>query len=138
MWLVVRSALLGAATGGRSLAGPASVVLRGHAAPVLRASTAAAAVGEFVIDKLPSAPSRLAAAPLAGRMAFAALAAGALARRGGRNPVVPALIATAAAVAGSLAGAQWRAYAEQRRWPPLPAALAEDAVTWTLATTATH
>ncbi|WP_426506138.1 hypothetical protein ACPPVO_49780 [Dactylosporangium sp. McL0621] len=135
MWLIARSALLGIASGGRSLAAPAAVAFGGGSRG-LRVATAAAAAGEFVVDKLPGAPSRLAAAPLAGRLVFAGLAAGFLARREGRNPVPPALVAAAGAVGGSVAGARWRAYAQDRHWAALPAALAEDAVTWTLATTA--
>nr|BFE66348.1 hypothetical protein GCM10020063_108740 [Dactylosporangium thailandense] len=137
MWLIARSALLGIASGGRSLAAPAAVAF-GSGSRALRLATAAAAAGEFVLDKLPAAPSRLAAAPLAGRAVFAGLAAAALARREGSNPIAPALVAAAAAAGGSLAGARWRAHAEDRHWPALPAALAEDAVTWTLATAATR
>ncbi|WP_433048775.1 hypothetical protein [Dactylosporangium sp. CS-033363] len=135
MWLIARAALLGLSSGGRSVAAPAAVAFSSGSRP-WRAVTAAAAVGEFVVDKLPNAPSRLAPAPLAGRLAFAGLAAGFLARREGRNPIAPALVAAAAAVGGSYAGARWRAYAADRHWAALPAALAEDAVTWGLATAA--
>ncbi|WP_433208156.1 hypothetical protein ACQP00_42755 [Dactylosporangium sp. CS-047395] len=135
MWLIARAALLGAASGGRSVAAPAAVAF-GSNSKTWRVVTAAAAAGEFIVDKLPNAPSRLAAAPLAGRLAFAGLAAGFLARREGRNPIAPALVAAAAAAGGSYAGARWRAYAADRHWAALPAALAEDAVTWGLATAA--
>jgi uncharacterized membrane protein len=137
MWLIARAALLGIASGGRSLAAPAAVAF-GSGSKSWRVATTAAAVGEFVVDKLPGAPSRLAAAPLAGRLVFAGLAAGALARREARSPIAPALIAAAAAVGGSVAGARWRAYAQDRHWAALPAALAEDAVTWSLASAASR
>ncbi|MFI5912869.1 hypothetical protein [Dactylosporangium sp. NPDC051541] len=135
MWLIARSALLGAAAGGRSLAAPAAVAF-GSGSRAWKLATTAAAAGEFVVDKLPNAPSRLSAAPLAGRLLFAGAAATFLARREGANPIVPALAAAAGAVAGSYAGARWRSFAADRHWAALPAALAEDAVTWTLATTA--
>ncbi|GAA3288377.1 hypothetical protein Dvina_42920 [Dactylosporangium vinaceum] len=135
MWLIARSALLGIAAGGRSLSAPAAVAF-GSGSRAWQVATTAAAAGEFVLDKLPNAPSRLAAAPLAGRLLFAGVAATFLARREGRNPVAPALAAAAGAAAGTYAGARWRAYAANRHWAALPAALAEDAVTWTLATTA--
>jgi len=136
MWLIARAALLGAASGGRSLAGPAAVALSGK--PAVRTLALAAAAGELVADKLPNVPSRLAPLPLAGRLALAGVAAGVLARRERRAAVVPVLVAAAAAYGGSVAGARWRAYAARRHWAALPAALAEDALTYTAAAAATR
>lgn len=132
MWLISRAALLGAASGGRSLAGPAAVGLHGPA----RILALSAAAGELIVDKLPKAPSRLAPLPLAGRVALAGLAVGILARREHRNPVAPVLVASAAAIAGSVIGARWRSYAARRHWAALPVALAEDFVTYAVAATA--
>lgn len=143
--LVVRAALLGLATGGRSSSGPAGLAWTsepGDAAPLGalagsrgRAAASAFALGEVVADKLPQTPSRLSIGPLAGRAVLGAVCGIGLAARGVGVPVrrlpvqvaVPvALVGTAAAVAGSYAGSAWRARAP---FPSdVPAALVEDAV----------
>jgi uncharacterized membrane protein YeaQ/YmgE (transglycosylase-associated protein family) len=68
-------------------------------------------------------------------MAAGATAAAAQAGRGGRGAVPFALLGIAGAVAGSVAGPRWRAAAAHRGWPPVRAALAEDAVVILLAAT---
>jgi uncharacterized membrane protein len=144
--LPLRAAALGAATGGRSMTGLAAVALTtapdGNsgwfarlAGPWGRRLTVAAALGEITADKFPRVPSRLAPPALAGRLVTGCVAAWALARRHGARPAVPVLVATGAVLAGSLAGARWRAYAQRRGWPVV-AAIAEDAVVVALATTA--
>lgn len=128
---LARSVALGAATGARSLT-PMAMLAR-HRGDWLSAVTAVGALAELVADKLPSTPSRLKQPSLSGRVAAGVLAGGLLARRHGR-PVVPAaLVAGAAALAASYAGAAWRAYA-----PGIPPALAEDAAAVALAWTATR
>jgi uncharacterized membrane protein len=140
----LRAVLLGAATGGRSMTGLAAVALttpagtgRGWlgwlAGPWGRALVVAAAAGELVADKSPKIPSRLAAAPLAARVALGALAGAALARRDQAPVGLPVALAGAATVGGSVAGAAWRHAVPQRDGFPLAAAIAEDAVTIGLA-----
>ncbi|MDR7275523.1 hypothetical protein [Catenuloplanes atrovinosus] len=141
---VLRSFLLGAVTGGRSMTGLAALALttRPGALPGPLAGlggtrgrwlTVAGALGELAGDKLPNAPSRLTPPSLGTRMATAAASAAVLAVREGSSPAVALAPAVAGAVAGSVAGARWRALAARRGWPPLAAALLEDAVVLTLA-----
>lgn len=102
-------ALLGAASGMRSTAGLASVVRarrKARAAGVLgrplAGPAALVAVGaELVVDKLPSTGSRLEPAGLAGRIGFAALAAGIVARHAGRALVPSVVVAVGATVAAA-------------------------------------
>ncbi|MEV7225571.1 MULTISPECIES: hypothetical protein [Polymorphospora] len=132
-----RAVVLGAATGGRSMTGLAGITLsaRPPVARPLRILATLAAAGELAADKSPRTPSRLAPAPLAGRLATGAVAATALARRDGTRPLLPVLLACAGVVAASMVGVRFRAYASRRGHPTL-AALAEDLVTVGLATTA--
>lgn len=125
--VLVRSAVLGAAAGARSVTPLAVLALRRPG--WVRTVTAVAALGELVADKLPQTPSRLAPAPLAGRMLLGALAGGGYARRRGVSPILPALAAAGAALAASHAGARWRT----RFSGSVPAAIAEDAAAVTLA-----
>ncbi|WP_432570361.1 hypothetical protein [Kineococcus sp. SYSU DK005] len=140
--LVVRSALLGVAAGGRStlgLAGPALLSAGTRAlpggAPAAVLSTLALG-GELVADKLPSTPSRLSAAGLPARLVSGFAGGAVLARREHARTLLPALAGAAGALAGSHAGAAWRAWAGQRV-PDVEAALAEDAVALALTLAAT-
>jgi len=139
IWL--RAAVLGAATGARSVTPIAALARSGHpglpalAGPWARRLTTAAALGELVTDKLPTTGSRLAPAAFGGRLALGALAGYALAR-GHRAPVVvPVLAAVVAAAASSYAGAAWRA-AGARHGLAFPAAIAEDGAAVLLADSA--
>ncbi|GAB7045608.1 hypothetical protein [Catenuloplanes indicus] len=140
--LLVRSFLLGVVSGGRSMTGLAAVALTSRSGPLVgpwtRALTTAGALGELAGDKLPNAPSRLTPPALTVRAATGAAAAAALAARSHGNPVWHALPAAAGALAGSVAGARWRAFADRRGWPPLAAALLEDAVVLGLAAAVAH
>ncbi|MFC7279276.1 hypothetical protein ACFQS1_35390 [Paractinoplanes rhizophilus] len=131
MSILLRAAALGAAAGGRSVTPLAALADRG----TLRVAARLAALGELVVDKLPGTPSRLAPAPLAGRVVIGALSAAIYAHRQGRSVLLPAAVAGAAAYAASYAGAGWRALAG-RHGLDLPAALAEDAATVALARSA--
>ncbi|WP_256103250.1 hypothetical protein [Streptomyces sp. ODS05-4] len=165
---VWRATLIGAACGLRSQAGPAGVALTaregdpGGAALTstwTRAGTVAAAVGEAVGDKLPTAPDRLGAPGLAPRLLLGGATGWALAERerartegdGGtheeayqyaadgdeitrsapdaRPALIGAAVGAAAAAAAAFAGARWRRIAADRGWPDWPFALVEDAVT---------
>jgi hypothetical protein len=134
--LVLRSAVLGLATGGRSslaLAGPA---LTDRAArPLTRAGAVAAVVGELVADKLPRTPARTSPQSLPARLLGGAGGAGRLAGREGANAAVPATVGLLGALAGSFGGVAWRRWAS-RRVPDWQAALAEDALAVALAAAA--
>jgi uncharacterized membrane protein len=129
--IFARAAALGFSAGSRSVTPLAVLALRRR--DWLTAVAAAGAVGELVVDKLPSTPSRLQPSALAGRLVLGAVA-GALAARSRNTPVAgPALVGGVAALAGSYAGAAWRA-----RQPGLGAAFAEDAAAVGLALIATE
>ena len=137
---LLRAALLGLATGGRSHRRPdrsvpdRSAVDRRLGNRWTRRLAGTAAAGEWLGDKLPQTPEPVAAG---GAAAPAGL------RRGGRgDPHLPRRAAAAAgrrwpprlgllgAVAGSRLGAAWRQQAARRFGADLPGALIEDA--WVL------
>jgi uncharacterized membrane protein len=127
-----RAALAGAATGLRSTVGLAALIdARAAGLPGLltrpRARVAArlGVASELVVDKLPSTPSRLEPAGLAGRIVFAAMA-GAVLARGANQPVLEAVvIASATAIAAAKLGHDARAAAAEI-FPPFAVAVAED------------
>jgi uncharacterized membrane protein len=134
---LLRAAALGAASGSRSTAGVTAVALasrRGDPGALASGlgSTAGTvvssvlALGELVGDKLPTTPSRLAVAPLAGRVLLGGTAAAAQARRDGRDPVVPALVAAAGAAGAAVLFARLRGVATDRFGSDKPGAFAED------------
>ncbi len=136
---LLRSAALGAATGSRSLAGITAVALtstrgdRGVLASGLgsRAGTAVTgllAVGELMVDKLPSAPSRVAPSGLLPRIILGASAAAAMARRDGRDVALPVVVGVVGALTTSLLGARLRAASAGRLGSDKPGAVAEDAL----------
>jgi uncharacterized membrane protein len=136
---VVASVLLGAASGMRSQLGVATLVARSDASlpsifrqPWTRRLVVVAAAAELVGDKLPAAPSRLAPAGIASRLAMGALAAGLFARtRKAPWPPAAAIGAASAAVAAKV-GHDVRA--RLARSAPDPAvAVVEDAVALGLA-----
>ena len=125
--------LLGAASGMRATVGLAAVVVgRGRSglwSPFdhsLAKPAAVVAVGaEMVVDKLPSTGSRLEPAGMAGRLLFAALAAGLVCQRQ-RRPKLPAvLLATAAAAVTAKVAHDLRERAAQAR-PDRDIAVVED------------
>ncbi|HWG65093.1 MAG TPA: hypothetical protein VG253_25700 [Streptosporangiaceae bacterium] len=129
-----RAAVLGAATGLRSSAALAALIVRrDDGLPAImrrraaRPAAALATAGELVIDKLPSTPSRLSPASLTGRVVFAAAAGAIVARSRHRHPIPAAVIASAAALAAAKLGHDARA-AVARRLPDPAVAVAEDAV----------
>lgn len=134
--LVLRSAALGVASGGRSslgLAGPTLTSGRAH-----RPTSAVAALmvgGELVMDKLPGTPSRLQPPVVSVRVLSGAGGAVALAHREQAEPSLPALAGAAGAAAGSWSGAAWRSWAVGRL-PDWEAALIEDVVAVGLAAVA--
>ena len=132
-----RSFVLGWVCGGRTSFGPAALALtaRRPVTGIRKARSAAAAVsalGEVVVDKLPTTPSRLEPQVLGGRIASGAGSAGSLAYREDESVWVPVALGAAGAAAGSYAGAAWRRWAAARM-PDWQAAVAEDVVTLALA-----
>lgn len=140
--VVLRSALLGLATGSRSSLGFAGPVLTapqgtgpGRATRAAKVVTLGAMAAEFAADKHPAAPSRLSRAGLPSRLAGGAEGGARLATRSGANGALPATAGAAAAVVGSFAGAAWRRWAGARM-PAATAALLEDGVALALAAAA--
>ena len=137
--VVLRSALLGLATGGRSSLGFAGPILTaprgsgpGRATLPAKVATTVALATELVADKQPGAPSRLSAAGLSSRLLGGFEGGARLATRSGANGALPATAGAVAAAAGSVAGAAWRRWAAARM-PALAAALLEDGAALTLA-----
>ena len=138
---LVGSVLLGAASGARSQLGVATVVARSDPSlppifrqPWTRRLLVAAAAGELVADKLPSTPSRLEPAGIAGRLAMGALAASLFAQTR-RAPWLPAAaIGALTAVVAAKFGHDVRAQLAHHAPDPAVAA-GEDALALGLAVT---
>jgi uncharacterized membrane protein len=89
----------------------------------------ALALGELVIDKLPSTPARTKAGPLIARAASGALCGAAVCAIENEDLVAGAALGAAGAVAGTYAGYYLRKHAVERHGiPALAAALTEDAI----------
>jgi len=119
--LPFRSFAIGAATGLRSMTGPAAVAGSagwGRVLPFL-------ALGELIVDKLPQVPVRTIPPALAIRVIGGGLAGRSIAAAAGRNLVVGMLAGAAGAAGASYAGAAYRSYAA-RYMPAVVAALLED------------
>jgi uncharacterized membrane protein len=122
-----RAAGIGAVAGLRTFTAPAATLAAGGS--VWTGLVTALAAGEYVGDKLPGTPSRLAAGPLIARIVSGAACGRALAARNDGNPIGGMLAGGAAAVAGAYAGYHLRHYlTSDRKLPDLPLALLEDAV----------
>jgi uncharacterized membrane protein len=140
---VVGSVLLGVASGARSQLGVATVVARSDPylpgilrQPWTRRLLVVAAAGELVVDKLPTTPSRLELAGIAGRLALGASAAGLFARTR-RAPWLPAAaIGAASAIVAAKVGHDVRARLAQHA-PDPAVAVVEDAVAFGLAVAGT-
>jgi uncharacterized membrane protein len=134
--LVVRSALLGVATGCRSSLGSAGPTLTAASSSRARRGAAVVAVGAEVIgDKRPGTPDRTSATGLPPRLLEAAGGAARLSARQGANGAVPVLAGVAGALGGSFGGIGWRRWAA-KRMPDYGGALIEDAVALGLAAAA--
>lgn len=141
-----RAAGLGLATGGRSTSAVAAFAVANQdgppdlrrpasmlSGPGARKVGVALLLAELVVDKLPSTPSRLAPPVLGVRVAAAVLVSWALAQREHVAPAVPVVAGAVGALAGSFAGARYRAATASRGVPDVAAALLEDAATLLLA-----
>ena len=137
--VVLRSALLGLATGSRSSLGFAGPILTaprgsgpGRSTGPAKVATTVALAAELVADKQPGAPSRLSGAGLPSRLVSGFEGGARLATRSGANGALPATAGVVAAAAGAVAGAAWRRWAATRM-PATTAALLEDGAALTLA-----
>jgi uncharacterized membrane protein len=146
--VLVRSALLGAAAGGRSFTPIAVLALtapssstdqpdRTLSRPWARRTAVAVAAAELGGDKLPQTPPRTTVAPLIGRVGAGAGSGIIVARRAGAREVptiaLAAVVAAAASAATTLAGPAWRKLAARRFGRDLPGAVIEDAASAGLA-----
>jgi uncharacterized membrane protein len=107
--------------------------------PVVQRLLVLSALGEFVGDKLPFAPSRLKPGPLLGRMIFGGLAGAAVATETRRSPALGAVLGAGGAVLGAQAG--YHARVGLRQETGLPDAVwgaVEDAVAVTLGMVVVH
>jgi uncharacterized membrane protein len=152
---LLRSALAGAATGGRAFTGVAALTLATPSRPLtqpdqllskrwVKGLAALLAVQELALDKLPQAPSRLSLPGLGMRCVSAAAAGLIIARRspedglpgpedGTTGAVACAAVATAAAVGTSWLGTRWRGWAADRTGRDYIGAGLEDTLTVSLA-----
>lgn len=144
MRMLARSALLGVATGMRSMAAPSQLSrhLRGCGRqrgegpirgalrrPGVSAALQVAAAGEMVVDKLPIVPARVTRGPLFARLVIGTMAGAVGAELNDRSRAVGALIGGAGALLGALLGYHARrALTRSAGLPDLPVALAEDAL----------
>jgi len=124
----LRSLGIGAATGLRTMTGPAAAFAAssGNWRWLLRA----AAVGEYVVDKLPSTPSRTQPFGLAARAIAGALSGAGVAPE---SRYAGAALGVAGAIAAAYLGAAYRREAARRKLPDFACALLEDAAAITLA-----
>jgi hypothetical protein len=130
---LARAAMLGLGGGLRSLAAPVALAVRGRGplSGSARAIAFGAAAGEVIADKLPVMPSRWSAPGLAPRLAFSADGGRLLAGWPGAG--VAAATALGSAYAGSRLRGKVSGGARQ-----LAAAAAEDAISYSLALSATR
>jgi uncharacterized membrane protein len=132
--ILVVAAGLGFCAGLRTMTPAAAILLARHYM-VAGLVVSVLAVGEWVIDLLPTTPARTKPGPLIGRIASGAFA-GWMAGGGSETTrIVSALVGACAAVAGTFAGHRARLWAIDR-YGALPAALAEDLVAIALASLA--
>jgi uncharacterized membrane protein len=140
---VLAAAGLGAVAGMRSFSAPAILSMlfarnagaaQGSLEQVLSSKAggrtlSVLALGEFVGDKLPNIPARIAPPALAARILSGALVGVALARRDKQPVLGPVLLGAAAAVASSFGFYALRRFATQRlHVPNIVAGLVEDAL----------
>jgi uncharacterized membrane protein len=113
----------GAATGLRTMTGPAFVFSSnaGNWNWLLRA----AALGEYIVDKLPNTPARTQPLGLAARALSAGLTGASIAPD---ERLLGAVCAIGAAMSTAFLGAAYRHACAERRFPPIASALAEDAL----------
>ena len=127
---ILRSFAVGAASGLRTTSGPVSAFASrgGNWTWVLRI----AALGELIVDKLPSTPARTMPFGLAARAVAGGLAGASLAQSAGERWICAAC-AISGAMAAAFGGVAYRRETARRSVPPLIAALLEDGAAIALA-----
>jgi uncharacterized membrane protein len=125
----LRSFGVGAATGLRTMTGPAFAFAdrSGNWNWLLRT----AAAGEYIVDKLPNTPARTMPIGLAARAVAAGLAGASVAGKDDR--LLGAACGVAGAILAAYLGVAYRQAAANRKVPPVAAALAEDGLAMALA-----
>lgn len=125
----LRSFGVGAATGLRTMTGPAFAFADrgGHWNWLFRA----AAAGEYIVDKLPSTPARTQPFGLAARAIAASLAGASVAGRDER--LLGAVCGITGAMLTAYLGTAYRRQCAERNLPPIATALAEDGLAMALA-----
>ena len=122
----LRSLGIGAVAGLRTFTAPAAV--NASAQSVWTGLTCLAAAGEYVADKLPATPSRLAPPGLIARLVSGGWSGGELAARAGGKRIEGAATGAIGAVAGAWAGHTIRTYlTAERGLPDFLCAIVEDA-----------
>jgi uncharacterized membrane protein len=142
-WVLFLAFLIGVIAGLRTMTAPAVVGwaanrhwLNLHSSPLaFMGSTAAVAVitllalGELVIDKLPSTPNRTRLAGLIGRSVMGGLSGAGIAVAGSQSIAPGAILGVAGAIAGAFAGYEVRKrLVRALKVPDFVIALLEDAV----------
>jgi uncharacterized membrane protein len=123
----VRAAAVGAATGLRTFTGPAATLAA--AGSVWTGLVTALAVGEYVADKLPFTPSRLAPPGLVARIVSGGACGGALAARYDGSRLAGAVAGAGAAVGSAWLGYTFRTVLRTDAWlPNVLCALIEDGI----------
>ena len=126
--LLLRSALLGVASGCRSSMGFAGSVLGAPSgSSASRVGALAAVAGELTVDKRPQTPDRTSPVGVSSRLLSAIGGAARLATRERANAAVPSVAAAAGAAAGTWGGLAWRRWAASRM-PDWRGAVMEDGV----------
>ena len=135
--------LIGVIAGLRAMTAPAVVAwaanrhwLNLHSSPLaFMGSTAAVAIfavlalGELVVDKLPSTPNRTKLLGLIGRSVTGGLSGAAVAASGAQSIAVGAVLGVAGAIAGAFAGYEVRKHlVRELKVPDFVIALVEDAM----------
>jgi uncharacterized membrane protein len=121
------AALLGVATGLRSMTGVAALARRSRSRKLRQALTVAAA-GEWIADKLPFIPARVGPAALGGRLVFGAICGALVAKENGEPPAMAIAAGVLGASAAAFAGYYVRKELTRGRVPDFAVALAEDAI----------
>lgn len=110
-----------------------AVLARHSQSEKLRKGLAIAAAGEFVADKLPFIPSRLAPAALAGRLLLGAICGALVAKERSEPPALAIVVGVAGAAAATFGAYYLRKKLTRGRVPDFAVALAEDAIAASLA-----
>jgi len=97
------------------------------------------ALGEYIGDKLPQTPNRIAAGPLGARIVFGGLVGAIIVTTLHMSLATGMILGASSAIAGAFLGFHLRRFLTVRRGlPDFPVALAEDAITIGLAFLSLH